>query len=604
MYIYIYIYIYSIQRLRHSPNISRLTDIGIPIINIRRSGHRLRFIMGILIPIRRCLHSVQRHTRLQTICIAALVSSCWRQNQQIISRLLGSNEGQRSWMNTLQWRHNSGAMASQITSLTIVYSTIYSGADQRKHQGSASLAFVRGIHRPPVNSPHKWPVTLKMFPLDDVIMINFLPFRCLLCKECRQPWVSCGSSQSWWRHQMETFFALLALCAGNSPVPVNSPHKGQWRGALMLSLICARINDWVNNREAGDLRRHRGHYDVSVMMLQAGWVDLNMDVLGEHLLMMCNRYWRYDALDFCLKTIKFKSFLNKARLLEMRTGTLYGVKLLANSGANLHIQTTIVLISQRNESFLLNYALKLGRYDMVHYFLDQGIELSDASLSILLNSCSHRSNRFPINSTCVTSRQGLSDIHLRIQAVSRQLLSLRPQLINEKCDNILLTPIQEAITGGLLYQVVHLIQYGASLEGMEEFALSKIMENECVYCPARKWNCYAIFYVIIHASTVLRALPYTDTKSRHAELALVSLQKRLAGPYKLQEFCRATIVGQMRGRALSGVSELRLPLLLQNYLRYEDLITELPLICVCPKLKPTSDPCICQSVKAEWHRCI
>ena len=70
---------------------------------------------------------------------------------------------------------------------------------------------------------------------------------------------------TWWRHQMETFSALLALCAGNSPVPVNSPHKGQWRGALMFSLICVRINDWVNNREVGDVRRHRGHYDVSVM---------------------------------------------------------------------------------------------------------------------------------------------------------------------------------------------------------------------------------------------------------------------------------------------------------------------------------------------------
>ena len=61
-------------------------------------------------------------------------------------------------------------MASQFTSLTIVYSTVYSGADQRKHQSSASLAFVRGIHRGPVNSPHKWPVTRKRFPFDDVIM--------------------------------------------------------------------------------------------------------------------------------------------------------------------------------------------------------------------------------------------------------------------------------------------------------------------------------------------------------------------------------------------------------------------------------------------------
>ena len=47
--------------------------------------------------------------------------------------------------------------------------------------------------------------------------------------------------------------------------PVNSPHKGQWRGALMFSLICTRINDWVNNREAGDLRRHQAHCDVIVM---------------------------------------------------------------------------------------------------------------------------------------------------------------------------------------------------------------------------------------------------------------------------------------------------------------------------------------------------
>ena len=63
-----------------------------------------------------------------------------------------------------------GAMTSQITSLTIVYSTVYSGVDQRKHQSSASPAFVRGIHRWPVNSPHKWPVTRKMVLLDDVIM--------------------------------------------------------------------------------------------------------------------------------------------------------------------------------------------------------------------------------------------------------------------------------------------------------------------------------------------------------------------------------------------------------------------------------------------------
>ena len=62
------------------------------------------------------------------------------------------------------------AMASQITSLTIVYSTVYSGAGQRKHQSSTSLAFVRGIHLWPAKFPHKGPVTRKMCRFDDVIM--------------------------------------------------------------------------------------------------------------------------------------------------------------------------------------------------------------------------------------------------------------------------------------------------------------------------------------------------------------------------------------------------------------------------------------------------
>ena len=74
-----------------------------------------------------------------------------------------------------------GTMASQITSLTIGYSTFYSGADQRKHQSSASLAFVWGMHRGPVNSPYKWPVTRKMFPFDDVIMYTKVVFSFCRC---------------------------------------------------------------------------------------------------------------------------------------------------------------------------------------------------------------------------------------------------------------------------------------------------------------------------------------------------------------------------------------------------------------------------------------
>ena len=113
-----------------------------------------------------------------------------------------------------------GAIASQITSLTIVYSTVYSDADQRKHQSSASLAFVRGIDRA-VNSPHKWPTTRKMFPFDDVIMgasvsipasvvrslaDKHIPERCGIL-------VSINRTVAWWRHQMETFSASLAICA-------------------------------------------------------------------------------------------------------------------------------------------------------------------------------------------------------------------------------------------------------------------------------------------------------------------------------------------------------------------------------------------------------
>ena len=77
-----------------------------------------------------------------------------------------------SYVNDLP--HCMSAMASQITSLTIVYSIVYSGADQRKHQSSASLAFVRGIHRWPVNSPHKGSVTRKLVLFDNVMMNKFV----------------------------------------------------------------------------------------------------------------------------------------------------------------------------------------------------------------------------------------------------------------------------------------------------------------------------------------------------------------------------------------------------------------------------------------------
>ena len=72
-------------------------------------------------------------------------------------------------------------------------------------------------------------------------------------------------NHTWWRHQMETFPRYWPFLRGIHRSPVNSPHKGQWRGALIFFLICVWINGWVNNGEAGDLRRYQAHYDVIVM---------------------------------------------------------------------------------------------------------------------------------------------------------------------------------------------------------------------------------------------------------------------------------------------------------------------------------------------------
>ena len=144
-----------------------------------------------------------------------------------------------------------GAMASQITSLTIVYSAVYSDADQTKHQSSAPLAVVRGIHRGPMNSQHQWPVTRKMFPFDDVIMILSHIWRlhmlwCCMGTESFETirrsvswiWLVLANGQvqvhgavSWWRHQMETFSALLALCHSRL-IPMYNTRFILWPSSL------------------------------------------------------------------------------------------------------------------------------------------------------------------------------------------------------------------------------------------------------------------------------------------------------------------------------------------------------------------------------------
>ena len=103
------------------------------------------------------------------------------------------------------------AMASQITSLTIVYSTVWSGADQMIHQSSASLASVRGIHRSPLNSPRKGPVKRKMLPFDDVIM----QLR-IIDHDTGCPGVDCGASRR--NAKGSDHFATPYGCVG-------MPHK-------------------------------------------------------------------------------------------------------------------------------------------------------------------------------------------------------------------------------------------------------------------------------------------------------------------------------------------------------------------------------------------
>ena len=96
------------------------------------------------------------------------------------------------------------------------------------------------------------------FPIDGLVQdcSNSNVVTMELMQSCTEPSVC----KSWWRHHMDTFSALRAICVGNSPI-----HKGQWRRALMFSLICVWINGWVNSGGAGDLRCYRAHYDFIVM---------------------------------------------------------------------------------------------------------------------------------------------------------------------------------------------------------------------------------------------------------------------------------------------------------------------------------------------------
>ena len=199
-------------------------------------------------------------------------------------------------------------MASQITSLTIVYLTIYSGADQRKHQSSVSLAFVSGIHRWPVNSGHKGPVMQKMFPFDDntvliddyicktwvwknscgkhlLIWINHLAHNFSIIGKV--PWLHFSewlleNESSPWKNVANypylPFFIMMTSSNGNI-FHVTGLLCWEFSGHRWISPLQRPVtwsfdvlfdlhwtNRWANNGDAGDMRRHHTHYDVIVMI--------------------------------------------------------------------------------------------------------------------------------------------------------------------------------------------------------------------------------------------------------------------------------------------------------------------------------------------------
>ena len=227
-------------------------------------------------------------------------------------------------------------IVSQITSLAFVYSTVYSDADQRKHQSSASLAFVWGIHRDRWIPRTKGQLRGKCFHLmtssckndlhqttskQNKILIhrNFFQICCNAVALNTTPKETVDHDDVIkWKH----FPRYWPFVRGIHRSPVNSPHRDQWRGALTFSLICDWINGWVNNREAGDLRRCHAHYDVIVMK------DYNVHSCNSH----SQRQWRaYQAWNLRWLTVVYTVYMVLSRIMHL---------LLFSNDRSTHIRRT------------------------------------------------------------------------------------------------------------------------------------------------------------------------------------------------------------------------------------------------------------------------
>ena len=148
------------------------------------------------------------------------------------------------------------AMASQIISFTIAYSTVYLGADQRKH--------IKALRHWPLWAEFtgdRWIPRTKGQLRGKCFHLMTSSWSARIQSSLRAMFGMCHDDVIKWKR----FPRFWPFVRGIHRSPVNSPHQGQWRGTLMFSLICVWINGSVNSRKAGDLRRYRAHYDIIVM---------------------------------------------------------------------------------------------------------------------------------------------------------------------------------------------------------------------------------------------------------------------------------------------------------------------------------------------------
>ena len=133
--------------------------------------------------------------------------------------------------------------------------------------------------------------------------IIYDPFRAYCHIYAITTWLICMESNLHgdvikWKH----FPRYWSFVQGIHRSPVNSPHKGQWRGALMFSLICVWINGWVSNREAGDLRRNSAYYDVTVMRVIFTQFYLTVSIIFScSTALLCWALWKVDSHEQCTR---------------------------------------------------------------------------------------------------------------------------------------------------------------------------------------------------------------------------------------------------------------------------------------------------------------